>query len=292
MSAIQRGPDGRYDVDFDALSRRRHPWWNPSRWLPLGRAQVDPLLVVDASVGVLDAHEARGADGQLLVGSSWTLRLSTRDYHSIEPYIAGAVATIERRLAEAAQERGAEVDHVDFTIESVAGLERGRGRFVVETPPSMGRAVDRAGPAIDPSDPDTVVTIKDTRGAAERGRLPLTIHRPPKPLEAEAPVMARISCEGRVVGELRPGRRYTLGRRGGRGSHFITLPTDSCEISRRHLRLEVKDGQVVVARLEGNPVAVGRRQLGAGTETSVDLGGGPVELNLTNGQLVLVVEAA
>jgi len=287
-SAIKARADGRYDIDFHEFWQKRQPWYSPRRWLPVSGLRLDPRMLAQVCVGVLDQTHAQDAEGNLLIGDDWTLELSPEDHRALEPYAARSLPAIQHGLIEAAKKRGAEIAHLDLRLELNPMLAVGEGLFIVESEAAGGAmATDRRARRPDPQDPDSLPTSRDFRSLAERMARPKTVRRRPK----ESRTVALLRCGTDVIAELNEGVRYTLGRRGGAGSNFIQLPTDSAELSRRHVRIEVVRGQVLVERLEGNPVAVGTTQLDAAEEVSMPLLG-VVDISLTNGELELSVVAS
>ncbi|HJN72790.1 MAG TPA: hypothetical protein QGF58_02550 [Myxococcota bacterium] len=284
MSKSIHGGDGRFDIDFKRLWQERQPWWSLSRWLGAANLQVDPHLVVRACEGVVDEHTALDAAGNPLIGTDWTLELSSEDHRSLDPYAASARPAIEFGLTEAARRRGASTEGFTLRFEENPELYRGHGRFVIdpEDKGAEGSETLRGHVPIDEDDPDMVET--------ERAGSPFTVRRHASPVQRQGRVVAELRCHDRPFGRLQEGVRYTLGRRGGGGgSDFISLPTGSSEFSRQHLRLEVVSDQVLVERMLGNPVAVGEAQLMCGKEISVPFDDAVV-VHLTNGLLTLTVE--
>ncbi len=289
MDIIRTDSPGHHRVDLAELDRQDRSWWSLFRWLPASpeRTRLDPRLMTLACTQVLDSCALKDPEGRPIVGGEWSVELAERDWQFFQPFVGTYAGRIQRRIQDRAKALKAQVGAIELSFSPNGNLAAGQAIVRVESAafdPDLdeGPGTERSGLWGDDDDPDNIPT--------ERAGGPMTRRRAPAPVPSTSPPVARLRCGPHVLGLLRPGIRYTLGRRGGGGRHFLALPTSSETVSRRHLRLEVFSDQVAVERLAGNPVAVGSRQLGTSKEMRVALGSAPVSIELTNGELELLVE--
>ncbi|HHO49537.1 MAG TPA: DUF2662 domain-containing protein [Deltaproteobacteria bacterium] len=277
MTVTQRD-ERSFQVDLTSMGRG---FWGRLR---RQRVRVDPYQIAKAVFAVMDFCGDRDVRGQRLMWNDYRIFLSQSDYDGLAPLIG----RLEQDLASLLQERFNEGDaalvgglNVDLLVSE--GERLAPGTVVVQAQFLAWKDEGKEGMA------DGAVTVRAGRRAAQPPPLPST-RRVADPVTGDGVLQLKWLDQHATVGN---GLRVVLGRpHADATGSFVPLHGASNEINRRQLFIEPSEGGgAVIGRLTAaNSVQVNGRLVQPGGQIAVpEL---PVEVSLSNGALVLRVEAA
>ncbi len=276
--AVTQRDERNFQVDLVALEGG---FW---RRLAQRRVRVDPYLVAKAVLAVMEHCDHRDVRGKRLMWNDYRIFMAQEDFDGLAPI----VRRLEHDLAALLQER--------FQVGDATLM----GGLNVDLLVSEGERLPPSTVVVQPSfhawsDGDAVptgaVTVRASRDAA---LTPSTDTRrvtdPGDPLATgnDASPSGLVVRWGNHEAAVPPGLRVVLGRpHPDAAGSFVALHGAPSEVNRRQLYIELDlSGITVIGRLSSaNAVQVDGRLVRPGGQLAVN--GLPVEIDLSNGALVL-----
>jgi hypothetical protein len=253
--------------------------------------RLDPFAIGQAFRAVMARAEARSVTGARLLWNLWRIFLSHDDLDRLRPLEDRLKADLgvifDEELKRAAAQTPGRL-RVELLADEGGEVEQGNILFRPGFELSSGEPSRRPGRPASTTDATQRVGLPP---------LPVAEDRPtPSPSEtfriAEPPT-ARLQLTWAGGGALVPlGRRVVFGRpHEAPGGLFVALNGASGRISRRHLWIEDDGQSALVGRFpDANPVQVQGRLVQPGGSMAVE--SFPIEIALSNGEMVLVLEEA
>lgn len=276
MSVRQESPD-RFRVDLGGLARRG--WWSLAQ-LSSRPVRVDPYLVGQAVLAVMERCPDRDARGQRLAWNAYRVFLAREDLEPLRPLAARVIADVVELVQDRVDDLGAVV--VGPPRVELLAAEGG------DLPPGVAVVQVAFAPVAVAPEADAHATVRVGRYAPGAG--PSTV-RVAEPIEGRSLLLSWPGGTARIP----VGARVVVGRPHAEPvGAFVPLVGVGPRVNKRQVFVEATDAGAVIGRLpSANPVQVNGRLLQKGGQ--LPAAALPAEISLSDGEVTLVlawVEAA
>jgi len=282
VQGISEVEPGRFRVDFSLLGESSGFTKRlKSLFAQTEPKSVDLYRIGQAVCGVMGRSTERDVDGALLAWNEYRIYLARADYDRLRALQSRLQAGLDQRIR-------AQLDTMDartigdpvvrVLVDEETDLARGVGEIVVSYVANAALAP--------PADGEVTVRVSQPRPALK----PATTERVSSAPEPTGPALTLRWAGGSA--RVPAGQRFQVGRPNPNApAQFVSLAGASTKINSAHFHIERSEEGIVITRpVRSNPVQVAGRLLQPGGRMVV--AEAPVEISLSNGELVVTVESA